>query len=456
MSKQSSRRSRNRGFDEPRRGSDGTRRRRAGTIAAVFVVVLLVVGGAAALAVPQSPAATDTPPVPSNPIDIGLASPNDQFPTIGPSLEPTAVTTPGPTFDTINLFATPSPPPAGGGQPTDPAFAVDPRRPLPVQTNDWLNMKAAGRIALVAGKIAVLDPNVSPMTNPFTGAVLPSAFTLETSWTRWVVEPTGSGTDEKGNRYSDLSYWNLCGPGASTVALYYWQQLTGHPDVTGTAGYFLDPYAGEGVSWPSPGPSVASSGTTRLGTYWSGSDRIGGFSAHGRGFILYMATVTQPPGWQSPGIAVFANSNGAALYPTRGAPRTNIQAGLNWEISGHAEETWATAWYASVIRPDPTLAQDLQSAVTLDVGRDGVPVIAALDTFDLPNWQDGAATPHTRHAVAIVGYDNAASPPTYTYIDTCGRSCNNRGGNQNGQLHVIAQSRMVLAIQDKVGSGFVW
>jgi hypothetical protein len=58
--------------------------------------------------------------------------------------------------------------------------------------------------------------------------------------------------------------------------------------------------------------------------------------------------------------------------------------------------------------------------------------------------------------VTIVGYDNAASPPTYTYIDTCGRGCNSRAGNQNGKLHVIAQDQMVAAIQDTLGSGFLW
>jgi hypothetical protein len=33
---------------------------------------------------------------------------------------------------------------------------------------------------------------------------------------------------------------------------------------------------------------------------------------------------------------------------------------------------------------------------------------------------------------------------------------NSRGGNQNGQLHVISQAAMVLAVPNQVGSGFVW
>jgi hypothetical protein len=193
-----------------------------------------------------------------------------------------------------------------------------------------------------------------------------------------------------------------------------------------------------------------------MGTYWSGSDTVNGYAAHARGYIMYIGMAMQPPGWQSTGEAVYADANGKPLYPTIGAPRTNIQVALNWEASGHAAQAWAEFWYASVMRFEPTATRDLQMAVTLDVGRDGVPVVVELDTHGLPNWQDGAKTPHIRHAVTIVGYDNTAKPPTFTYIDTCGRSCNSRSGNRNGQIHLIRQSQMVSAMQDTVGSGFVW
>jgi hypothetical protein len=326
---------------------------------------------------------------------------------------------------------------------------------MPAQTYDWLALKAAGRIAIVDGAVSVLPVGADPLVDPSTGLGLPEQRTLDLGWTRWVVEPFGYGTDERGNRYSNLSYWNLCGDGAMTVTLWYWQQLTGHPSVTGTAGYFVDPYVAEAVPWPVRGPSVPVSKGARVGTYWSGSDGVSGFTAHGRGFLMYMAMAAQPATWQSTGFAVFAK-DGQPLYPTSGTPRTNIQAGLNWEVSGQNPALWPEAYYASVIRPDPTLARDLTAAVMLDIGRDGVPVVGAVDTFNLPNWQLGTATPHIRHAITIVGYDNTADPPTFTYLDTCGRQCNNRGGNQNGQIHVIAQSRLVLAIQNTVGSGFVW
>jgi hypothetical protein len=395
-------------------------------------------------------------------ISITAGLPSQGLPASSAPARPSPLaTTPAPTpsgstFIPIDLFAIPTRPPASGALPTDQVDSPAPRRPVPVQSAEWLRLKAAGRIALVDGRTVTLDAGADPLAIPSTGASVAAATTLETSYSRWIIEPLGYGKDAKGNTFADKNFWNLCEAGATTAALYYWQQLTGVPDVTGMSGYFLDPYAAEGAAWPSPGPRVVASGGRRLGTYWSGSDTIDGYTAHARGYIAYIGMAIKPPGWESPGEAVYADSKGRPLYPTIGAPRTNIQVALNWEASGHAAETWTEFWYASVMRFEPTMARDLRMAVMLDVGRDGVPVVAELDTFDLPNWQADAATPHIRHSVAIVGYDNTANPPTYTYLDTCGRSCNSRGGNQNGQVHVIAQSQMVAAIQDSVGSGFVW
>ncbi|HEY5487988.1 MAG TPA: hypothetical protein VIK06_10090 [Candidatus Limnocylindrales bacterium] len=371
---------------------------------------------------------------------------------------PTAAPTP-PAFYALDVLAAPSPGPGQAGSATgefDFSF-VDDRRPLAEQSSDWLSLKASGRVNLHDGRIGLLDAGSNPLVSA-SGAPVAAARTLDFGWTRWVIEPPGSGVDAKGNRYSDQSYWNLCGPGTMTAALYYWQQLTGRPNVTGTAGYFLDPYAAEAVAWPAAGPSFAipAGAIQPLGTYWSGTDTASGYRANGRGYMMYLAMAAQPPGWASTGIDVFTDQKGHPLYPTRGASPRSILMAINWEVSGHDPSGWADAWYTSVTNVDPTLARDLQMAVMLDVGRDGVPVIAAVDSFELPNWQAGPATPHIQHGVTIVGYDNAANPPTYTYIDTCGRSCDNRGGNQNGQIHVITQAAMVRAIRDSGGSGFVW
>jgi hypothetical protein len=422
---------------------------RAAAAAAVAVVAVLAggalltsTGGGLSAAMPW-PSATPT------------ALPS-LSPTVGPSPTATADPTPGPTIVPVDLFATPTPAPARGALPTDQVDSPAPRRPVPVQSADWLALKAAGRISLVKGKVVVLDPTADPLVNPYTHFQVPDSRTLDARWSRWIVEPLGYGRDAAGNRFSNRNYWNLCEPGATAAALYYWQLHNGYPDVTGMEGWFLDPYAAEGASWPARGPAVVVSRGKRIGTYWKGSDTVNGLEAHGRGYIMYLGMEIQPPGWLSKGIAVYADSRGRPLYPTIGAPRTNIQVALNWEASGHDAAGWSEFWYASVMRFEPTLGRDLRTAVMLDVGRDGVPVVVELDTHGLPNWQAGAATPHIRHAVTIIGYDNTADPPTYTYLDTCGRACNRRAGNGYGQLHVISQEQMVKAIQDRVGSGFVW
>jgi hypothetical protein len=386
---------------------------------------------------PVTPGSTASPSLVSSfqPIDMFAPEPT---PTPAPTSPPGATSRPGRT----------GPPPIP---------LVDPGRDIPDQSFDWLTLKAAGRIVLSKGQIGFLDAGTDPLANPVTGLALPAARRLNVAWTRWIVEPPASGTDAKGNRYHDLTYWNMCGPGATTVALYYWQQLTGHPNVTGKAGYFLDPYAAAGVAWPSGGPTFTSPNgqAEHLGTYWTGATKVSGFTAHARGYILYLAMAVKPAGWTAPGIDVFVGGTGKALYPTRGAPPTDMQAALNWEASGQVTN-WAETYYATVHRWDPTLARDLNAAVMMDVGRDGVPVVAAVDTYYLPNWQAGSKTPHTRHAISIVGYDNTANPPTFTYLDTCGRSCNSRGGNQNGQIHVISQAQMAMAMADGNGMGFIW
>lgn len=435
------------------------RQRRRGLAAGAAILAVVVIGAAAVFAGPGAGGGGTASASPS-----GVAGGTSFGSPASPSPAPTdraTVSPAGPTFQPIDVFATPGPALLEPSEPPgDSIFRYDPGRPIPAQSSQWLTLKASGRIVLSKGKIGLLDAGVDPMAIPSTGKLVPHARTLDLTWTRWIVEPLASGVDEKGNLYRDLTYWNLCGPGATTVALYYWQKLTGHPNVTGTAGYFLDPYEASGVAWPSRGPSFAGKDgkPQHLGTYWSGTDHVSGFTANGRGYVMYLAMAARPAGWTSPGISIFVDGEGSPLYPTKGTPRGYMEAGLNWEASNHKADGWAETWYTSVSRADPQLARDLAAAVMLDVGRDGVPVVAAVDTFDLPNWQ--AATPsktsHTRHAIAIVGYDNAANPPTFTYLDTCGRSCNSRGGNRNGQIHVISQAQMVQALTDGNGMGFVW
>ncbi len=426
---------------------------RSRILAATGAAALVIAVAATALLAASRAPADSTPSGSASTTMFTVSATGSPAVTLAPSsAAPTPTDFP---FVPINMIAPPGPA-VHPVQTTDRPIVIANSRPVSGQSRDWLTAKASARVALAGGKIILLDRTANPLLLPATGAALPAARTLDVSWTRWIVEPPGYGVDEKGTRYTDTSFWNMCGPGSATVASYYWQQLTGRPNVTGTAGWFLDPYAAEGVAWPSPGPIVGVSGGERIGTYWSGSDTVSGFTAHGRGFLMYMATQANPPEWKATGIAVFADADGKPVYPTWGASKEFIQTGINWEISGHNAGSWVDGWYGPVNTGDPAMARDLNVAVMLDVGRDGVPVVGAVDVSYLPNWQSGSTTPHTRHAISIVGYDNTANPPTYTYLDTCGRACNARGGNQNGQLHVIAQSAMVQAMQDGVGDGFIW
>jgi hypothetical protein len=383
----------------------------------------------------------------------------------GPTALPTAAAAADPTFQPIDLFAVqppefqnPTPAPSVSDAPGDAIYGFDGGRQTPSQSMDWLTLKAAGRIVLSNGQVGVLPAGADPLTSPTTGQPVPALRTLDLSWTRWIVEPPGSGVDAKGNNYANLSYWNLCGPGSAAVTLYYWEKLAGGPNVTATSGYYLDPYLAAGSTWPVPGPRLPMSGGKVVGTYWAGSDIVSGFTAHARGYLMYLAMQVTPAGWTTPGVDIMVDGEGKPRYPLLGATMSDIEAALNWEASKHRVADSQDFYYASVGRWDPTLARDLQAAVMLDVGRDGVPVVAGVDTFGLPNWQasDPSKTPHTRHAIAIVGYDNTANPPTYTYLDTCGRSCNNRGGNQNGQIHVISQDGLVQSLTAAHGLSFVW
>jgi hypothetical protein len=400
----------------------------AAAIVALIGVVVLSGGG------PGS-AATASPRFASDPIAVATASATP----VPVTPDPTIALPTNPPFPPINVFLRPD-------------HWNDPRRPSLQPTLDWLTLKASGRISLVDGRVITLPASWDPMVSNSTGMLISDKTVLDTSWTRWMIEVSGSGRDERGNWFTDKNYWEFCGDGAMTVALYYWQQLTGHPDVTGTAGYFLDPYAAEGVPWPKNGPEVADKGGVRVGTYWSGSDTVNRYTAHGRGFEFYLAMAAQPPTWQSTGYALFA-MDGKPLYPAFGTPPANVEAGLNWEASGHDPSTWTHFFYTFIVPTDPTLTRDFNAAVMLDVGRERVPVVTLVDTYDLPNWQDGTATRHITHALAIVGYDNTSNPPTYTYTETCGRTC---GGGTEGEIHTIPQAQLVKAMQDKSGLGFAW
>ena len=118
--------------------------------------------------------------------------------------------------------------------------------------------------------------------------------------------------------------------------------------------------------------------------------------AHGRGYLMYLAMAVRPAGWTSTGIDIFVDGDGVARYPTLGAPPRYMMAGLNWEASTATPTTWQETYYTTVGRWDPTIARDLRTAAMIDIGRDGVAMIASVDTFYLPElagWLEDAAYP---------------------------------------------------------------
>jgi hypothetical protein len=232
-------------------------------------------------------------------------------------------------------------------------------------------------------------------------ATPPEAHMLDTSVVKLIVEPPGSGDDDRGHPYTDANYWNLCGPGAVTALLSY---FTSHV-TTWPGGYFREPY----------GPHTSD-------TYWS--------SSGGRAYLMHIAMQVRPPDFIADGLAHFRT------YPTTGASLSDSRDVLNWEASGHAQ-TWRTFFYQVVP------ASGLSSATLHhDIKRDiwgGHAVLATVNTAYLPNWSRGLG-----HSIAIVGYDDHAG--TYAYVDTCGKRCNGASQATNGGVWHVAQSRMYTAI----------
>jgi hypothetical protein len=229
---------------------------------------------------------------------------------------------------------------------------------------------------------------------------------------RNIVEPPGSGDDDRGHAYTDRNYWNFCGPGAVTAGLSY---FTSHV-TTWPAGVFTEPY----------GPHKSS-------TFWASS----GDGTVGRAYLMHIAEQVKPPDFTRAGLAHFAT------YPTTGASLADSRDVLNWEGSGH-NSRWATCFYQVVP------ASGLSSATLHhDIKRDiygGHAVLATVDTAFLPNWSRSLG-----HSILVIGYDDNAG--TYAYVDTCGHRCNGSGQSTNGGVWHVSQTNLYRGILAH-GSGY--
>jgi hypothetical protein len=320
---------------------------------------------------------------------------------------------------TAGAFA---PGPALATVPGSSSGAVLPAEPGSDQDPAFVALKNAGRIGRrsdgTIGVLAVDAPALTPGDKS----------TLLYNHTGNVQEPKGSGAhDDNQVNYTDLNYWNLCGPGSAAVATYYFVNS--------------DPFL---LTIPADNYREPAAVLHRTTTYWKATDA----SSEGRGELMYLAEDVYPTGvnWNYSGIVKWEGS-----FPY-GTPINRWRDGVNWVASG---QTQLNYFYVIAKPANLTQAQVLYD-VENDVAGVGVPILADVLTGDgthhLVGWTAGSGI---NHSIAIIGYDNTVSPATYTYIDTCGPGCNDTGTAAG--VHTIHQSAMWALIQAETDSdGIVW
>jgi hypothetical protein len=285
--------------------------------------------------------------------------------------------------------------------------------------------KFEGRVTIdSAGRVQILA--TLPLSREYLAAAA-----LDTRWTGLVQEPPRVGTDDKGVAYTDYNYSLFCGAGTAAVVLYYWPATS--KTVTSKVGSFVEPV--------NIGPNRYAR------TYWKAQDAGG----YGRGMILYLAENEWPlpdrnqSWWPRPGLM-----NWDAHPPSTYVQ--NLVDGLNWEASGQTRLN-----YFYVIVP----ASELSAAALLDhVHADialGVPVVVAARTSDgansLPFWRVKSTASAVNHFVTIVGYDDTAG--TYTVMDTCGATCNDR--SMRAGARPMSQAALFSLIQaESDDDGIMW
>ena len=351
-----------------------------------------------------SPSPSAAPPASGS---VALASPlvSTAEPSASPTPMPTATATPGPTPTNPPVV-----PVAGASWQPDPVLSA---------------AKADGRVTIdSAGHVVILDVVPPPKAYP-------AAATLDTRWTGLIQEPPRTGVDDKGTTYTDNNYVLFCGAGTATVVLYYWPAT--HNAVTTKAGYFVEP---------------VNLGANRYKrTYWNAQGRDG----YGRGMILYMAVAEWPEPdrnqtwWPRPGLM-----NWDAHPPSTYVQ--NLVDGINWEASG----TTRLNYFYVIVPASQLTAAALRDHVHADIGL-GKPVVIAARTSDgahsLPNWSTKPAKSAVNHFVSLVGYDDTAG--TYTVMDTCGLTCNDR--NMRAGVRTISQANLFSLIQaEPDDDGIMW
>jgi hypothetical protein len=361
-----------------------------------------------------SPAARASAPVTSSYIAIATSIPA----TAGPSLVASPVATP-----TLRP-ATPDPTPTV--HPSIRPTAAPTRTDRPWQQDVALVVaKNEGRVIVDSqGNVVLLAQDPAP---PMYAA----ASSLDMSWSGLIQEPPRTGTDDKGNAYTDYNYSLFCGAGTGAVVLYYWQAT--HGAVTTKSGTFAEP---------------VNLGANRYSsTYWSAQ----GSGGYGRGMILYLAEQEWPTPdqglswWAQPGIMTWS------AHPPSTDVKNLIDA-INWEASGRTNLSY---FYIAVTASALTAAA-LDDHVHSDISM-GVPVVIAARTADgtssLPFWNVKSRSSAVNHFVTVVGYDDTDS--TYAVMDTCGVTCNDQ--NTRAGVRNISKAALFALIEaESDNDGIMW
>ncbi|HZR44961.1 MAG TPA: hypothetical protein VFB12_32910 [Ktedonobacteraceae bacterium] len=262
---------------------------------------------------------------------------------------------------------------------------------------------------------AFLQAKNAHQVNPLGRRVslaFPSSFSLAAPHA--VAEPLAYGNDDAGSSYTDYYNWYLCGPGAATVALWYWSKA--------------------------PWPAAGNYSDPHMTRYWN--------QTVGHQDVMYLAYGFTPPnsGWTSPGIMTYSSySNYSNTY----SAFSDMVIGLNYEASGQSS-SWLDYFYAAVGYGNLSQA-GLLSDVEADLYNAGVPLIVSVNDSYLPDWSNSGYKGGS-HFVAIVGYNNSSG--TYTYYETCDKNaagCETTGYGE----HTISQSQMYSATQNDNGNGGV-
>ena len=376
--------------------------------AAVLWQVASGLGGSAATT--GSPAAAS---------QLALASPTLDSTLLGGSDPPASAGA------TSGTSATPIATPTAAATPTRRATAGPTRTDHPWAPDPNLVLaKNAGRVTVDSSGRVTISPS-APTTPAYA-----TAKSLPTSWSGLIQEPPKTGRDDRGVAYTDNNYILFCGPGTGTVILYYWPASSG--EVKSRSGTFREP--------------VNVGANRYAGTYWKAQDAAG----YGRGMIAYLAEVEWPAPdkglswWSRPGVMRW--SSHPATYVE------NLVDAINWEASGHTRLDY---FYVIVHASDLTAAA-LLDHVHADIGM-GVPVVIAARTSDgtnsLPFWKVKSKKSAGNHFVTVLGYDDSAG--TYTVMDTCGLTCNDR--NVRAGVKTMSQQALyALIAAESDNDGIMW